>query len=79
MGVEAYGLVGFFATLQSLLVLFDLGMSTTVTRELARYSSLLGREQEIRDLTRTLEMIYWSIGGFIAIIVLLLSEIIGLY
>jgi len=79
MGVEAYGLVGFFATLQSLFVLFDLGMSTTVTREIARYSSLLGREQEIRDLTRALEIIYWSIAGFIAIVVLLLSQVIGLY
>lgn len=77
MGVEAFALVGFYLTLQSLLVLFDFGLSTTVNRELARYSSLLGQEQKMRNITRTLEIVYWSIAGVIGIGMLLLSPTIA--
>ncbi|HNV87289.1 MAG TPA: oligosaccharide flippase family protein, partial [Candidatus Omnitrophota bacterium] len=35
LGVEVYGLIGFFASLQMLLNIFDLGLSTTVSREIA--------------------------------------------
>jgi len=79
MGIEAFALVGFYLTLQSLLVLFDFGLSTTVNRELARHSSLLGEEQQMRNITRTLEIVYWSIAGIIGIGMLLLSPVIASY
>jgi O-antigen/teichoic acid export membrane protein len=79
MGVEAFALVGFYVTLQSLLVLFDFGLSTTVNRELARYSSLLGQEQKMRNITRTLEIVYWSIAVMIGVGILLLSPLIASY
>jgi O-antigen/teichoic acid export membrane protein len=79
MGVEGFALVGFYLTLQSLLVLFDFGLSTTANRELARYSSLLGQEQKMRNITRTLEIVYWSIAVMIGVGLLLLSPLIGSY
>ena len=79
MGVEAFALVGFYLTLQSLLMLFDFGLSTTVNRELARYSSLLGQEQKMRDITRTLEIVYWVIAGIIGVGMFLLSSLIASY
>lgn len=79
MGIEAFALVGFYLTLQSLLVLFDFGLSTTVNRELARYSSLPGEEQKMRDITRTLEIVYWSIAVIIGAGILLLSPAIASY
>ena len=39
MGVESYGLVGIFTTLQAVLVLMDMGLTTTLNREIARYST----------------------------------------
>lgn len=69
MGVEAYGLVGFYVTLQSLVVLLDLGLTATINREMARYSALGGQEQNMRDLARTLEIVYWAIAIVIGVAV----------
>ena len=73
MGVESYGLVGFYMTLQALFALLDMGMTATVSRELARLSALHGKEQEMRNLVRTLEAIYWAVALLIMAVVALLS------
>lgn len=38
VGSETYGLIGFFTLMQSWLMLLDLGMSPTLTREIARFN-----------------------------------------
>ena len=73
MGVESYGLVGLFASLQSVLGLLDLGLSTTANRELARLSAQAGTAQEARDLVRTLERVYWGLAAVIALAVAALA------
>lgn len=67
IGVEAYGLVGLFAALQTILTVLDLGLSVTLNRELAVRSNSPDRAGEMRDLVRTTEIIYWGIGLLIAI------------
>ena len=62
MGVESWGLIGFFATLQAVFSLLDMGLSSTLTREMARLSILPDKKQEMRNLVRTMEIIYWSIA-----------------
>jgi O-antigen/teichoic acid export membrane protein len=37
LGLEAYGLIGFLATLQASLGVLDLGLSQVLARELARF------------------------------------------
>ena len=37
LGVEAYGLIGFYLMLQAILQVLDLGLSPTMNREMARY------------------------------------------
>lgn len=69
IGIEAYGIIGFFAALQSLFFILDLGLSATVNRELARRSSTAVQADDTRDLVRTLEWIYWPTGALIAILV----------
>ena len=69
LGVEAYGLVGFYATMQGVLTLLDMGLSTTVSRETARLSLHGNNNEEIRNLIRTLEWIYWGVG--VAVILLI--------
>jgi len=65
MGMEAYGLIGFYFMLQGVIQILDLGLSPTVNREMARYSVLPGKDGEARDFVRTLEVGYWAIGVLI--------------
>lgn len=69
IGIEAYGLVGFFAVLQTSLYLFDFGLKATMNREMSSCSALPERTDEARDLARTLEIIYWSFGILSAVVV----------
>ena len=62
MGMEAYGLVGFYFLLQGIINILDLGLSPTMNREMARYSVLPGKAGEARDFVRTLEVGYWAVG-----------------
>lgn len=77
MGIEAYGLVGIFATLQALFSLLDMGLGATVNREMARLSVLPGKAQEMHDLVRSLELIYWLIALVIGVAVMLLAPYIA--
>lgn len=72
LGMEAFGLIGFFLMLQGLLSLFDLGLSTTLNRELACRSANVN-VQETRDLVRSMEWIYWSIAIVIAVGIILVA------
>ena len=62
MGVEAYGLVGFFVMLQAWFQLLDMGLTPTMARETARFqgngSSALG----LRHLLRSLEGVFLCVA-----------------
>ncbi len=77
LGIESYGLIGFFAMLQVMTGLLDMGFSGTLNREMARLSVLPGKEQEIRNLVRSLEIIYWCIALVIGIAVITASPFIA--
>ena len=68
MGIEAFGLIGFYLVFQAMTQVLDLGLSPTMNREMARYSVQPEKAAEARDLVRTLEGGYWLIGLAIAII-----------
>lgn len=77
LGVEAYGLVGFYAVLQSVLVMFDVGMSATLNREVARLSALDASDPKIATLVRTFEIVFWGIAIVIAGAVVAFAPLIG--
>jgi O-antigen/teichoic acid export membrane protein len=77
LGIEAYGLVGFFATLQAVFGLLDLGLGATINRELARMSTTPDRLGEQRVLLRTLETCYWAISLTTGLAVLALAPVIA--
>jgi O-antigen/teichoic acid export membrane protein len=62
LGIEAYGLIGFYIMLQAVLQVLDLGLGPTMNREMARYSVQPEKAGEARDFTRTLEIGYWILG-----------------
>lgn len=72
LGVEAYGLIGFFTSLQAILSLLDMGMAPTVNREVARCSAA-GNVSEAGGLLHTLAVIYWGMAALIAALIVLLA------
>ncbi|OGT17754.1 MAG: hypothetical protein A3J49_18445 [Gallionellales bacterium RIFCSPHIGHO2_02_FULL_57_16] len=77
VGIEAFGLIGFFVMLQGLLVILDLGFGQTLNRELARYSALPDTLKETRNLLRSLEIVYWIVGIVIGASIAMLSPVIA--
>jgi O-antigen/teichoic acid export membrane protein len=77
LGIEAYGLIGFFAMLQAAFQVLDLGLSQTMNREMARYSALPEQAGEARDFVRTLEFGYWAIGAVIGVAVVVAAPFIA--
>lgn len=78
LGIEAYGLIGFFMTTQALLSLLDMGMTPTINREVARCSAS-GNLKEAGKLLHTLAVVYWGMAGVIALLMLALAPLIAEY
>ena len=78
LGVEAYGLIGFFAALQTLVRVLDFGLGHTINREMARYSvqgdAFVG---EARDFLRTFAVTYGVVGLVIGISLAGLAPLLG--
>jgi O-antigen/teichoic acid export membrane protein len=74
LGVEAYGLIGLFATIQVVFTFLDLGMTATINREIARNIAKNKPASDNLQLLKTFELIYWSIGLVIGLIILLSSR-----
>ena len=66
LGIEAYGVIGIFVLLQSWLFVLDLGITPTLSREMARFDAGAHTPQSICDLVRSLELIYLLIAVIIA-------------
>lgn len=71
LGIEAYGLIGFYLTLQAFMQVLDLGLGPTISREIAQ-SAVAGTIERARDLLYSLSFIYWGtavvIGGAVALL-----------
>lgn len=76
LGIEAYGLIGFFVTTQALLQLLDMGLSPTINREVARCSAF-GNVREARSLLHTLGIVYWTMAVVIVSCIVVLSPLIA--
>lgn len=57
LGMEAYGLIGIFAVLQTSLSVLDMGMTPTLTREMARFTAGSRDTQSVQNLLRSIEII----------------------
>jgi len=79
IGAEGYGLIGIFASVQTVLYLLDSGLSTTLNREIARLIVLPNTQLKIQNLVKTLGSIYWLMALFAGIIAMCISPIIAKY
>lgn len=73
LGVESFGLIGFFAVLQGALQLLDFGLTPTLNREFARLGSGGQTAQSIRDLLRSVEAVCALIAVVMVVIVAMAS------
>jgi O-antigen/teichoic acid export membrane protein len=79
LGVESYGLISIFMSFQAFLSVFDFGLSHTLNRELARLSVIPDSIKEMRDLTRTLELLNWGTAIILGLFLMALSPILAIY
>jgi O-antigen/teichoic acid export membrane protein len=79
LGIESYGLVGFSVAFSALLRLADLGLSSTLSREFARYSLLPESTERMRSLLKTLQAVYWAVSVVVGIIIIAVAPLIARY
>ncbi|MFP5080825.1 oligosaccharide flippase family protein [Pedobacter sp. JCM 36344] len=77
MGAEAYGLVAFFMLMQSWLMLLDLGMSPTLTREISRYNGGALSGSDLLRFFHFLKKIFIGLSLLIFIVIAGLSDVIA--
>jgi hypothetical protein len=58
LGIEAYGLMGFFFVLQATVQILDLGLGPTLTREIAKRRAMVGGLADARSLVKTVSIAY---------------------
>lgn len=73
LGVEAWGLVGFMSMLQAWFTLLDMGLTPTLSREMARFLAGAHTAQSIRNLLRSLEIIYGGVAVTVVGVVWLIA------
>jgi O-antigen/teichoic acid export membrane protein len=56
-----------------------MGLSSTINREMAKFSTQINKNQEMRNLARTLEIIYWIMALAIGLTVIAFSPLISNY
>jgi O-antigen/teichoic acid export membrane protein len=77
LGMEAYGLVGVFAMLQSWLSLLDLGLTPAIGREMARHTAGAHDDREIRDLLRSVEVVAFVVATALSIVLWAASHLVA--
>lgn len=70
LGIEAYGLIGVYTSLQALFALLDMGLSPTINREMSRFTAGIHTIQSIRNLLKSVEIIYFGIALLLTVIVI---------
>jgi O-antigen/teichoic acid export membrane protein len=73
LGAEAYGLVGFMATLYAGLTFLDVGLSATLSRQLARFRGGGSTPEDVGRLIGTFERVFVGIAAVFIIGVFVLS------
>lgn len=76
LGVEAYGLIGFYSMLQAWFQLLDIGLSPTMSRETSRFNGSDNNAITLRHLLRVMEMIFITTGAAGAILLIAASSFI---
>lgn len=76
LGIESYGLIGFYSVLFTLFAVFD--FATALNWKLAQFSADISKyRKDMRDITRTLEYVVWGLSLVVVLVVWLLASFIA--
>src|SRR4051812_43051066 len=70
LGVESYGLIGFFLSWVALVAVLDTGISAAASRQIAWLSARVHERKTIPTLMRSMELVYWAIVLAIGCVIL---------
>lgn len=76
LGIEAYGVIGFYVALVALLSVLDMGLGPTVSREIAR-DPAGGRSRNSRTLVFSVARIYWCAALLFALVGIAVAQFGG--
>ena len=71
LSIEAYGIIGFIASLMVFLNFLDLGMGQTVNREMAKFHKDPVHVNYLNNLVFSLQAVYITIGIFCALLIVI--------
>jgi O-antigen/teichoic acid export membrane protein len=77
LGVESYGIIGFYATMFAFMTLFDFGLISTVVKEIAVANTKSHTPERPRDVVRTFECLIFGLALSLALIVYLVAPWLG--
>ncbi|MBL7978416.1 MAG: oligosaccharide flippase family protein [Bacteroidetes Order II. Incertae sedis bacterium] len=69
LGVESYGLIGFYATLLATTSLLNFNIGAVMSREIPRMKTLQMREGNINTVIHTLEVLFWILGIGVGLVI----------
>jgi O-antigen/teichoic acid export membrane protein len=70
LGVGAYGLIGMYIALQTIIFVFDFGMSSASLREISRLSTCDNKIQFMSNYIKTVEIIFWAMSLLLCIVLI---------
>lgn len=74
LGAEEYGLVGFFTMLTSWMMLLDMGLSSTLSREAARLKNKINGIIKLKNTLRSVEIIIFALVLIVFVFIFVNSE-----
>jgi O-antigen/teichoic acid export membrane protein len=69
LGVAAYGLVGVYTVMHGWLGMLDMGLTSTLNREMARLRAGSHSAESIRDLLRSIELIFLVVATLMVLVI----------
>lgn len=77
LGVESYGLIGFYLSWVSILGVLDAGISSTASREMSWLAARPEEKGKIPSLLLSLEVVYWGIILLFGTVILVGAGLLG--
>lgn len=77
LGVESYGLIGFYTSWTAMAGIIDTGISATMVRQVAWLDARADGRESIPTMIRTLEVVYWAAIGTIGLTIFLAASQVG--
>jgi O-antigen/teichoic acid export membrane protein len=77
LGIESYGIIGFYATMFAFMTLFDFGLISTVVKEIAVLNTKSDAAARSRDVVRTFECLIFGLALLLALAVYFAAPWLG--